>query len=147
MTAEDNKNKVLAGTFAVNNRDIEGFTRLLEPGFKLFLIVKPEKLLPHGKVSGPEAFATYLDMLYTAFSDVVFQQESLQAQGNMVHQEFLIIGKHTGPLQLPNGVTLPPTGLKIRLPIEVFHTFNNQGGFISSTGYANLLDVMKQFKF
>jgi hypothetical protein len=85
-------------------------------------------------------------MLYTAFSDVVFHQESVQAQGNMVHQQFLILGKHTGPLQLPNGLQIPPTGLKIRLPIEVFHTFNIQGGFISSTGYVNLLDIMKQFK-
>jgi hypothetical protein len=41
---------------------------------------------------------------------------------------------------------MPPTGLKIRLPVEVFHTFNNQGGFVSSTGYVNLLDIMKQFK-
>lgn len=146
MTAEDNKKKILAGTTAVNNRDIEGFTRLLAPGFKLYLIVKPEKLLPHGKVSGPEGFSTYLGMLYTAFSDVVFQQESVQAQGNMVHQEFLIIGKHTGPLLLPNGMVLPPTRLKIRLPIEVFHTFNNMGEFVSSTGYANLMDIMKQFK-
>jgi len=146
MTAEDNKNKILAGTTAVNNRDIEGFTRLLEPGFKLFLIVKPERLLPHGKVSGTEGFSTYLGMLYTAFSDAIFQQKSVQAQGNMVHQEFLIIGKHTGPLLLPNGIELPPTGLNIRLPIEVFHTFNNEGGFVSSTGYANLLDIMKQFK-
>ena len=146
MTAEDNKNKILAGTAAVNNRDIEGFTRLLEPGFKLFLIVKPEQLLPQGRVSGPEGFATYLNMLYTAFSDVVFHQESVQAQGNMVHQEFLIIGKHTGPLLLPNGIQMPPTGIKIRLPVEVFHTFNNQGGFVSSTGYVNLLDLMKQFK-
>jgi predicted ester cyclase len=146
MSAEDNKNKILAGTAAVNNRDIEGFTRLLEPGFKLYVIVKPEKLLPHGKVSGAEGFSAYLHMLYSAFSDVVFQQESLHALGNLVHQEFLIIGKHTGRLFLPNGIQLPPTGFKIRLPIEVFHTFNDQGGFVSSTGYANLLDILKQFK-
>ena len=146
MTAEDNKKKILAGTAAVNNRDVEGFMRILEPGFKLYLIVKPERLLPQGKVSGAEGFGTYLNMLYTAFSDMVFQQMSVQAQGNMVHQEFLIIGKHTGSLSLPNGVVLPPTGFKIRLPVEVFHTFNNEGGFVSSTGYVNLLDIMKQFK-
>ena len=146
MTAEDNKKKILAGTVAVNNRDVEGFIQLLEPGFILYLIVKPERLLPQGKFSGAEGFSTYLGMLYTAFSDIVFQQETVEAQGNMVHQEFLIVGKHTGPLLLPNGVELPPTGFKIRLPIEVFHTFNAEGGFISSTGYANLLDIIKQFK-
>ncbi len=64
----------------------------------------------------------------------------------MVYQEFVILGTHSGPLLLPNGVRLPPTGMKIRLPVEVFHTFNSEGGFVSSTGYANLLDIMKQFK-
>lgn len=146
MSAEENKKIILAGVTAVNNRDIESFVQLLVPGFKLFLITKPEKLLPQGRVSGSEGFATYLNMLYTAFSDVVFQQQSIEAQGNMVHQEFLIIGKHSGPLLLPNGVKLPPTGFKINLPVEVFHTFTPKGEFISSTGYVNLLDIMKQFK-
>jgi hypothetical protein len=36
VSAEDNEKKIMAGTAAVNNRDIEGFTRLLEPGFKLY---------------------------------------------------------------------------------------------------------------
>jgi predicted ester cyclase len=146
MSAQDNINKVLAGVEAVNRRDIAGFVRLLEPDFKLYLILKPEQLLPQGSISGAEGFGTYLTMLYTAFQDVEFQQQSLQASGNMVHQEFLIIGRHTGPLVLPNGVSIPPTGRRIRLPVEVFHTFNDQGGFVSSTGYANLLDVLKQFK-
>jgi predicted ester cyclase len=108
--------------------------------------LKPEQLLPQGRVSGPEGFATYLNMLYTAFSDFVFEQQHIQANGNMVHQEFRIIGRHNGPLVLPTGITIPPTNRKINLPVEVFHTFNDQGGFISSTGYTNLLDVLKQFR-
>jgi predicted ester cyclase len=146
MTAQDNLNRVLAGLTAVNNRDVQGFVDLLEPDFKLYLILKPEQLLPQGRVSGPEGFATYLNMLYTAFSDVVFKQVGIQANGNMVHQEFIILGRHNGPLVLPTGITIPPTGRKINLPIEVFHTFSEQGAFISSTGYANLLDVLKQFR-
>jgi predicted ester cyclase len=146
MGAEENKKKILDGLKAVNERDVEGFIRLLEPGFKLYLITKPEQLLPPGSISGAEGFGTYLNMLYTAFSDIDFWQVKIEAHGNMVHQEFVIIGQHTGPLQLPNGMKLPPTGFKIRLPVEVFHTFNNEGGFVSSTGYVNLLDIMKQFK-
>ncbi len=146
MSVEDNKQKILAGTEAVNQHDIEGFLRLLEPGFKLYLIVKPEKLLPQGRVSGPEGFGAYLQMLYTAFSDVVFQQLRLDAQGHMVYQEFIILGKHNGQLELPNGMVIPATKLNIRLPVEVFHTFNEKGGFINSTGYVNLMDIVKQFK-
>jgi predicted ester cyclase len=146
MTTQENINKVLAGLDAVNRRDLAGFMSLLEPDFKLFLILKPERLLPQGKVSGPEGFAAYLNMLYTAFTDAEFKQKSVQANGNMVHQEFVILGRHSGALVLPTGITIPPTGRKINLPIEVFHTFNDRGGFISSTGYANLLDILKQFK-
>lgn len=146
MTTQENINKVLAGFAAVNNRDIQSFVKLLEPGFKLYLIVKPERLMPQGQISGPEGFATYLSMLYGAFSNVKFEQRAIQASGNMVYQDLLVLGKHTGPLALPNGLTVPPTGLKIRFPTEVFHTFNNEGGFISSTGYANLIDIMKQFR-
>ena len=146
MTTQDNIDKVTAGFAAVNNRDIPAFIALLEPDFKLFLIVKPERLMPQGQVSGPDGFAKYLEMLYTAFSDVVFDQQSITANGNMVYQQLVVRGKHTGPLMLPNGIQLPPTKLKVNLPTEVFHTFNEQGGFVSSTGYANLMDIMKQFK-
>lgn len=145
MSTQDNMRKVEAGLAAVNRRDVAGFIRLLEPGFKLYLIVKPEQLMPQGQISGPEGFAAYLNMLYSAFPDVHLQQESLKASGNIVHQELVIHGRHSGPLVLPNGRVLPPTGLRVRIPTEVFHTFNDQGGFISSTGYANLLDIMKQF--
>jgi predicted ester cyclase len=145
MSAEDNKNKILTGLKAVKAHDVDGFTRLLEPGFKLYVITKPEQLFPQGSLNGREGFGTYLNMLYTAFADVDFQQLNIEAQGNMVHQEFRITGKHTGPLVLPNGVKVSPTGIKINLQVEVFHTFNAEGGFISSTGYANLLDIMKMF--
>jgi predicted ester cyclase len=136
----------MAGLTAVNKRDINGFIQLIEPDFKLHLILKPERLLPQGQLSGREGFATYLTMLYNAFSDIRFEQENLNANGNMVYQQLRVIGTHTGPLVLPNGVELPATRLKIRMPTEVFHTFNNQGGFMSSTGYANLMDIMQQFK-
>ena len=145
MTTQENMDKVLAGLDAVNRRDIKAFVSLLSPDFKLYLIVKPERLLPQGQISGGDGFATYLRMLYAAFTDVIFEQKHLQANGNMVHQEFLIRGKHNGPLQLPNGVTIPPTNRKVHLNVEVFHNFNDQGEYVSATGYANLVDIMKQF--
>ncbi len=41
MSAEDNARKIESGVTAVNARDIPGFVKLLEPGFKLHLILKP----------------------------------------------------------------------------------------------------------
>jgi hypothetical protein len=40
---------------------------------------------------------------------------------------------------------IPPTRLRVAIPVEVFHTFDANGRFLNSTGYANLIDVLKQF--
>ncbi len=145
MSAQDNLNKVVAGLTAVNAQDVTAFMQLLEPGFKLYLIIKPERLMPKGQISGPQGFGSYLHMLYTAVPDINFQQVGIRASGHMVYQELVILGMHSGPLELPNGTVVNPTGIRVRLPAEVYHTFDDRGGFISSTGYVNLLDVMKQF--
>ena len=142
MSTQENTNKISAGLTAVNNHDVDGFVRLLEPGFKLFLIVKPEKLIPQGQVDGADGFGDYLKMLYSAFENMHFEQQSLSANGNMVYQELLVVGKHSGPLLLPDGREIQPTQLTINMKTEVFHTFNNRGGFLSSTGNANLLDII-----
>jgi predicted ester cyclase len=146
LTTRDNLAKVTAGLTAVNKRDIDRVVQLIEPDFKLHLILKPEQLLPQGQLSGRDGFATYLAMLYKAFSDMRFEQENLNANGNMVYQQLRVIGTHTGPLVLPTGIELQATRLKVRMPAEVFHTFNSEGGFVSSTGYANVIDIMQQFK-
>jgi predicted ester cyclase len=145
MSAEDNARKIEVGVAAVNARDIPGFVKLLEPGFKLHLILKPEQLMPQGQKAGAEGFAEYLRMLYAAMPDFKIEQTGIQANGRMVHQEVIVHGAHSGPLALPNGLTLPPTGLQVTIPTEVFHSFNAEGGFISSTGYVNLMDIAKQF--
>ncbi len=146
MSADNNVKKVEAGLAAVNAQDIDGFISLLEPGFKLYLLVKPELLMPQGQKSGPEAFRKYLGMLYNAFPNFFAEQTNIRGSGHMVHQELVIHGTHMGTLILPNGMRIPPTGLRIQFPCEVFHTFNAAGGFASSTGYVNLLDMVKQFK-
>ena len=146
MSANDNIKKIEAGVAAVNARDMNRFVQLLEPGFKLHLLVKPEQLMPQGEKSKPEAFRAYLEMLYGAFPDFHVEQINIRGNGNMVHQELVIHGTHTGTLNLPNGTHIPPTRLRIKIPCEVFHTFNAAGGFIASTGYVSLLDILKQFK-
>ena len=72
-------------------------------------------------------------------------QIELRASGNMVYHEIVIHGTHKVAFILPNGIQVPPSGMKVDLPIEVYHTFDPAGRFISSTSYINLLDVLKQF--
>ena len=145
MPSQENMAKVEAGFTAVNKRDVETFLALLDPTFKLQLILKPEVLQAHGDLAGPEGFRYYLNLLYTAFPDYLMEQTKITAQGNMVYQEITIHGSHLGDFVLPNGLKVPPTGLRIAIPVEVYHTFDPSGRFLSSTGYANLIDVFKQF--
>jgi predicted ester cyclase len=145
VSPQDNANKIEAGFKAVNERDIETFLALLEPSFKLQLILKPELLQGKGTLHGLDGFRYYLNLLYTAFPDYVMEQVNITARGNMVYQEIIIHGTHQGEFELPNGMKIPPTGLRINIPVEVFHTFDAQGRFLSSTGYANMIEVFKQF--
>jgi len=147
MSSEENTAKIEAGFAFVNERNIDGFLSLLEPEFKLNLIMKPDMLQQaHGTLQGPDGFRYYLNLLYTAFPDYLMQQVSIRAHGNMVYQEIVIRGNHLGDFVLPNGIKIPPTRMKIEIPVEVYHTFDADGRFLSSTGYANLIDVVKQFK-
>jgi len=145
MGSQENMAKVEAGFKAVNNRDVETFLALLDADFKLQLILKPELLQAHGDLKGQEGFRYYLNLLYTAFPDYLMEQTKIAAHGNMVYQEITIHGNHLGDFILPTGMKIPPTGLKIQIPVEVYHTFDVAGRFLSSTGYANLIDVFKQF--
>ncbi len=145
MSSQDNIAKVQAGFKLVSERNFEAFLALLEPDFKLQLILKPEVLQAHGDLRGLEGFRYYLNLLATAFPDYVMEEVTIRAHGNMVFQEIILRGTHLGDFILPNGIKIPPTRLRVQVPSEVFHTFDPQGRFVSSTGYANLIDVLRQF--
>ncbi len=145
MSPQDNLHKIQAGFKAVNERDIEAFLALLDPSFRLQLIVKPEVLQAHGTLEGLEGFRFYLNLLYSAFPDYSMEETRITAYRNMVYETITIRGTHKGDFQLPNGIKVPPTGLKVTIPVEVYHTFDDEGRFLSSTGYADLIDVLKQF--
>jgi ketosteroid isomerase-like protein len=145
MSAQDNMTKVEAGFKAVNERDLDTFLALLEPDFKLLLILEPAALQTQASLGGREGFKSYLDLLYSAFPDFRMEQVTISGHRNMVYQEIIIYGSHLGKFVLPTGLKIPPTGLKVRIPVEIYHSFDDTGCFKSSTGHAKLIDVLKQF--
>jgi predicted ester cyclase len=145
MSPEDNLSIVEAGFKAVTERDVEAFLALLDPSFQLHLILKPELLQTHGTLHGIEGFRYYLNLLFTAFPDYEMELVGITSHGNMVYQQLVIHGTHKGEFELPNGMKIPPTGLRVNIPVEVYHTFDQDGRFLSSTGYANIIEVLKQF--
>lgn len=145
MSVDDNLRKIEAGFAAVSARNIDGFLAILDPDFRLQVIIKPLALHQAGTFNGKDGFRYYLNLLFTSFPDFQMDQGVLQANGNKVYHEMVIHGTHEVAFTLPNGIQVPPSHTRINLPLEVFHTFDAEGRFMSSTCYINILDVVRQF--
>lgn len=146
MSSEDNLHKVEAGFVAVNVRDIDAFLALLDPEFQLQLVFKPEMVNQPGAHNDKNELRAHFNLVYSAFPDYQMEQVSLRAFGNMVYHEVIVRGTHQGSFTLPTGVTISPTGRHVEIPVEVYHTFDPAGRFLSSTVNVNLMDVLKQFQ-
>lgn len=145
MSAQDNLNKIAAGIAAVEAHDIEQFLSYLDPDFKLQLIIKPMALHQQGSFNGKDGFRHYLNLLLTSFPDFRMEQVALRAEADTVYHEMVIHGTHQAAFALPNGIVVPPTHMQVNLRIEAYYTFSPDGRFMSSTGYVNILDVLRQF--
>ncbi len=146
MSEQDNRATIQDLVAGFNAHDLDQFLRPFAPGFRMHVILKPEQLLPPGQLTNPAAYAAYLLMLFAAFPDLLVETFSLEASAQMVYHQIIVHGTHRGPLTLPNGRTLQPTGFFIDLPMEIFHSFDAAGHYVASTSYVNLLDVMHQFR-
>ncbi len=69
---------------------------------------------------GKEAYVAFQAMLIRALPDWKFNLQNLTIQGNTVIGASLITGTHTATLQpiQPGMPALPPTGIKVTLPVE-----------------------------
>lgn len=68
-----------------------------------------------GEVAGREAIATYFFHFWEAMPDVRYEQLATHQAGNVAIVEGFVAGTNTGPLSLPTGGTLPPTGRRVRV--------------------------------
>lgn len=71
---------------------------------------------------GREAVKTWAQGLATAFPDLVWKPISTIAQDNRVGVEIIATGTHSGPLQAPNGQTIPATNKPIEMAIGAMFT-------------------------
>lgn len=143
MGAEENLRKVEAGFAAVNARDVTTFIGLLDPEFQLKLVVRPPMLGLQQGLSGADQLRYYFDLVFSAMPDFHLDQVALRANGNMVYHEVIARGTHQVSFTLPGGVRIPATGQRIEMPVEVYHTFDPSGRYMSSTVNVNMIDVLK----
>ena len=66
-------------------------------------------------VTGREAIADYFQHFWEAMPDVRYEHADRHEAGNVAVDEGFVVGTNTGPLTMPTGGTLPPTGRQIRV--------------------------------
>jgi steroid delta-isomerase-like uncharacterized protein len=74
------------------------------------------QLMPDGTFEGRSAIRDRLAQELNAFSDIAHRYISYVEQGDTFADEWVFVGTHTGPLVLPDGTELPPTGKRVEMP-------------------------------
>ena len=74
------------------------------------------QLMPDGTFHGRSVIRDRLARELDAFSDLAHRVVSYVEQGDAFADEWVFVGTHTGPVVLPGGTELPPTGKRIEMP-------------------------------
>lgn len=68
-----------------------------------------------GEIRGRDAISNYLFEFWVALPDVRYDYTDRHESGDVAIDEGIIVGTHTGPLNLPTGESLPPSGREVRV--------------------------------
>lgn len=90
-----------------NAGDVEGLVHLYTEDATL--------VTPWGTFEGRAAIHEAWRRDKAAFPDGTLTLDVLVEQGDTLADEWTIVGTHTGPLVMPDGTELPPTGKQIEL--------------------------------
>jgi ketosteroid isomerase-like protein len=101
------------------------------------------QIMPDGTFKGRRAIHDRLAKELEAFSDLAHRVVSYVEQGDAFADECAFVGTHTGPVQLPDGTTLPPTGKRIEIPCMELCVVRD-GKLIVDNMYYDNLSVLVQ---
>ena len=73
------------------------------------------QLMPDGIFEGRSAIRDRLAKELAAFSDLAHRVVSYVEEGNAFADEWVFVGTHTGPVVLPDGTEVPPTGKRVEV--------------------------------
>ena len=68
-----------------------------------------------GTLNGPEAIAAWFGQFSTAFPGASWESLAAHEAGSVAIDEGYVVGTHTGPLEAPDGESIPPTGKSVRV--------------------------------
>ena len=73
------------------------------------------RVAPSGTFRGRAAIREGLSRDKAAFPDHTMTVDACVEQGDTIAAEWTVAGTHTGPLVMPDGTELPPTGKRVEL--------------------------------
>ena len=71
--------------------------------------------MPDGTFEGRRTIRDRLAQELKAFSDLAHRVVSYVEEGDAFADEWVFVGTHTGPLVLPDGTEVPPTGKRVEV--------------------------------
>ena len=71
--------------------------------------------MPDGTFVGRDSIRERLANELVAFPDLRWSLVSYLEQDDAFADEWVVVGTHTGPLRLPDGTELPPTGKRVEM--------------------------------
>ena len=94
-------------------------------------------------VEGAEPYIELCQGWKAAFPDVIGTIQSAITSDDVVAQEIVWEGTHTGAAVLPDGTPLPPSGRAVRLPECLMFTVRG-GKVVRLAPYVDMLDTLRQ---
>jgi predicted ester cyclase len=99
--------------------------------------------MPDGTFVGRGTIRDRLAKELDAFSDIAHRVVSYTEQDDAFADEWVFVGTHTGPVTLPDGTEVPPTGKRIEIPgMEIVKM--RDGKIVANNLYYDNLGVLVQ---
>lgn len=98
---------------------------------------------PLGTLPLPDGVRAYLEGYRRSFPDSGFDISNVIEAGDQVAVEGFWSGTHTGPMQLPDGTSIPATNKAARAPFVSVFTMRD-GKIASHRGYWDMAGFMSQ---
>jgi hypothetical protein len=125
-------------TTAYNAHQLPKLTEFFRPDI---VLITPDA----GEVKGREQVAEYHRVFLQAFPDAKVEAVAKHDSGDTTIDEWIFHGTHTGPLSLPSGETIPPTGKRVSVrgvdvvsyaggAIATHHMYFDQVQFLTALG-------------
>ncbi|MGH3656708.1 MAG: ester cyclase, partial [Micromonosporaceae bacterium] len=95
-------------TAAATSKDLKALEEFYAPDA---VVMSPDQ----GEIRGVEGMVEWFRQFADALSDITFEPIASHEAGNVAIDEGYFGGTHTGPLALPTGESIEPTGRQIRV--------------------------------